>query len=291
MTILHNFFKMVDESAHGPRGGFLYKYCRVETAVKIFKSGGVALDSVKNFNDPFEGRAYPVWPTDDALRQHIRANNPPDKWEEACKKALRRKEKYPDTIPQDVVEWTHTFGVSCFSEIPDNLLMWGHYAHKHQGVCIGFRYGEVRDNFLRESETLAARLSKVEYSDDFPAWKIAADNLVEKAEQAMRVLYTKATCWEYEQEWRIAAFNAAPDKVVFPLKEAFSHVLFGAKSSPEDQVRVFSAIVAGNHDISRLTFQRARMAKREYKLELDPWRPDELPSSGVINPFSDKKED
>ena len=29
-------------------------------------------------------------------------------------------------------------GVSCFSAIHDNLLMWGHYAQGHQGFCLEY---------------------------------------------------------------------------------------------------------------------------------------------------------
>ena len=274
------------ESTRGPGGGFIYKYCRVRTAVQIFQSGGVLLDSAKNFNDPFEGRAAPKWPDDDVLRQHIKATSRPDKWHEVCEEALRRKSEHPDQFPLEVLEEVNKIGVSCFSEIRDNLLMWGHYADKHQGVCIGFRYRGIMDNLvLRFSETeIACVPSKVAYSDEFPVWEIASGN------HGTNVLNTKARCWEYEREWRIASLGAAG--LILPIpREAFSHVIFGAKSSPEGQGRVFSAIVAGNYDITRLTFQRARIAKREYKLELDPWRPDELPSSGVINPFSGKKED
>jgi hypothetical protein len=29
-------------------------------------------------------------------------------------------------------------GVACFSALPDDLLMWAHYADKHRGVCLKF---------------------------------------------------------------------------------------------------------------------------------------------------------
>ena len=31
------------------------------------------------------------------------------------------------------------YGVCCFSECCDNLLMWSHYADKHQGTCLAFK--------------------------------------------------------------------------------------------------------------------------------------------------------
>jgi hypothetical protein len=43
-------------------------------------------------------------------------------------------------------------GLLCFSESWDHLLMWSHYANKHQGICLGF---DVDDKFV----------ARVEYSD------------------------------------------------------------------------------------------------------------------------------
>jgi hypothetical protein len=43
-------------------------------------------------------------------------------------------------------------GLLCFSESWDHLLMWSHYANKHQGICLGF---DVDDKFV----------ARVKYSD------------------------------------------------------------------------------------------------------------------------------
>ena len=254
------------EAAAGPKKGFLYKYCRVDTAVKIFQSCCVLLDSVNNFNDPFEGRAILNWPDDDVLRRHIKATHPQNQWREMYEEAIRRKSKCPDEFAPEAVESINKVGISCFSEIRDNLLMWGHYADKHQGVCIGFRYRKIYDNLIaRFRETgVACMPSKVVYSDKFPVWDIASGN------HGKDVLNSKARCWEYEQEWRIAALDTAGESLSLP-KEAFSHVIFGAKSLDKDQARLFDLITARQYD--DMIFQRAKIADREYKVEIVPWHP------------------
>ena len=262
--------EVVDEVTEGPESGLIYKYCSADTAVKILKSGGVLLNSVEKFNDPFEGRAKPVWPDDNnVLRQYLQKNHP-DKWKEAYENALRRKKEYPNEIPPDTMEMISQIGVSCFSEIRDNLLMWGHYADRHQGVCIGFRYRALLDDIVaRYAETeVACPLSRVNYSDEFPVLELVTGN------NAKIMLYTKARCWEYEREWRICSRGRAKQPLQFP-KEAFSHVIFGAKSSNEDKERVFAATVAGGHNT--VTFLKAKIAKEKYKVEFDSWHPDGLP--------------
>ena len=258
--------------------------------MKILKSCSVLLNSAEKLNDPFEGRAKPVWPDDNnVLRQYIEKIHPnaPDKWEELYQRALERKKKHPDEIPPDAMEMINQIGISCFSEIRDNLLMWGHYADKYQGVCIGFRYRALFNDIVAKylATKVACPLSRVNYSNKFPIFELAVPK------DGKNVLNTKARCWEYEQEWRICSLGKANQLLPFP-KEAFSHVIFGAKSSDKDKERVFSAVVAGSHDIAKLTFLKAKIAKEEYKVEFDRWRPNELPSSGgIINPFSENEED
>ena len=254
----------------GPESGLLYKYCRVETAVKIFQSSGVLLDSVSNFNDPFEGCAIPKWPSDDVLREHIKSHYPESKWREVYASARRRKEQFPNRFPPDAEEEFRKIGISCFSEVSDNLLMWGHYAEKHQGACIGFRYRGIVDNLVfRYLKTKVSCVpTKVMYSDDFPIWQIASGNY------GLHTHNTKASCWAYEQEWRISSLGTAGIILPIPHK-AFSHVIFGAKSSEEGQEKILNAILARGYDGTGLTLKKARLSQREYKLEFDDWRPPE----------------
>ena len=46
-----------------------------------------------------------------------------------------------DLLPK-IKELRNKALVSCFSERNDSILMWGHYADKHKGVCIGYKKPE-----------------------------------------------------------------------------------------------------------------------------------------------------
>ena len=47
---------------------------------------------------------------------------------------LRQNSENADTLYKRALK----HGVCCFSEHPNNILMWSHYAKNHQGICLGF---------------------------------------------------------------------------------------------------------------------------------------------------------
>lgn len=134
-----------------------------------------------------------------------------------------------------------SFGVLSLSEIPDNILMWSHYANNHEGMCLEF------DPRLHPSAF--PRLNPVRYQDVYPyiptffpdvvqlliAKKSAkyeilldtanvlaedlANNAADKSETRQAALsiaswfYVKSAHWSYEREWR--ALNAGPGPVRF----------------------------------------------------------------------------
>ena len=91
-------------------------------------------------------------------------------------------------------------GMICFGKGWGNPVMWAHYADKHRGVCLGFA---VEPSVL----------SKVDYTDT----KIDVELGVHlpngglTAELLNKVILTKSTSWEYEQEWRVLAPLKTPD--------------------------------------------------------------------------------
>ena len=75
-------------------------------------------------------------------------------------------------------------GIICFSKNWKNPLMWGHYAQKHQGICLGF---DVHDNMVKS----------VEYVDSRLPWPDSIDE-----EFMGKMICTKFSHWQYEEECR-----------------------------------------------------------------------------------------
>jgi len=86
------------------------------------------------------------------------------------------------------------------SEKPDNILMWSHYGSSHRGFVVGFEFKEMKDHHFQ----------KVQYCDSLtefdvlPHLKIVEEDYSpENMEAIFKEFSKKASCWEYENEWRI----------------------------------------------------------------------------------------
>jgi len=86
-------------------------------------------------------------------------------------------------------------GLLSLSEIPDNELMWAHYADSHTGFVLGFDEEHPFFNRRRTENDEFYFVRKVRYSDDPPVSLATIDGDA--------LLITKGTSWSYEKEWRM----------------------------------------------------------------------------------------
>lgn len=108
--------------------------------------------------------------------------------------------------------------VLCLCDSGTNLLMWAHYAKGHEGICLQF-------------DTASSPFSsafRVNYSTAYPKVGVTSDS----EDQIRASVLTKASCWEYEREWRVVAYqkkeghwDIAPD--------ALKAVILGMKADPK----------------------------------------------------------
>ena len=111
-------------------------------------------------------------------------------------------------------------GLLCFSKTWTNPLLWGHYADKHRGICLGF---EVSSDFLGKVDYVKERLSKPDILNE---------------EFMKKVLFTKFEHWKYEQEYR----------VYIQLEEEVDENYYADFS---DQIQLKRVIVGSESDVSR----------------------------------------
>ena len=86
-------------------------------------------------------------------------------------------------------------GILSLSEIPDNELMWSHYADSHRGIVLCFDGQHNFFNRRRSENDEFYFVRKVQYSDG-PATSLADID-------GDALLVTKGTQWSYEREWRM----------------------------------------------------------------------------------------
>lgn len=127
------------------------------------------------------------------------------------------------------------FGFLCFSRSYKSPVQWGHYAEKHQGICIGF-------------DIPVAELHSVRYTD----YRLGFDpSMVDSEEKQnewlMGFFVTKHSHWSYEQEERMI--------VNLERLERDSNLYFSSFQAAN--IKVAEVIVGCNSKVSRIDVLRA----------------------------------
>lgn len=83
-----------------------------------------------------------------------------------------------------------TKGLICFSLSWNNPLMWGHYAEKHTGMCLGF---DIPKDMLKS----------VIYSDKLINMSLESPQVYFEEDALDKLMVTKFADWKYEREMRL----------------------------------------------------------------------------------------
>lgn len=152
-------------------------------------------------------------------------------------------------------------GVLCLTEVPDDILMWSHYADGHRGIAFQFDKARLESAF--------GYCRKVDYKNNIIELKDITGT--SPNELANLLLLKKAGRWEYEKEWRIIVdpgFNDIPGCRIYPFpKEALSGVIFGCEMRPEDKYAVNVWLKEGEHQAQ--VYQAIRDIS-SYSVRIDP---------------------
>lgn len=132
-----------------------------------------------------------------------------------------------------------SLGISCFSEDKYNILMWSHYADKHQGFCIGYKEEKIRKSGL------FGRGGLVKYSSVYPQIKPdpTKRNLMD---EIFLKTNTKAKQWSYEKEYRLVTTSfprALQRKIVLPV-EFISEVILGINISDKSKAEILKYTIS-----------------------------------------------
>ncbi len=195
-----------------PEPKILYKYRSLsgdsfKFTHDIFMKNGLYFPHPDQLNDPFDCNLIPYL-KDLTKEQAMNYLNACDskKWESKGMDLNKFKEYImgkPISYLQEYLE-TNPFkairnvGVLSFSERRKDILMWGHYADSHSGICIGFDYYKLLFDF-REKPTPPEQV-KYPRVKEFPKWNPFVDD---KVSQVNKYYLTKAIDWDYEKEWRV----------------------------------------------------------------------------------------
>ena len=271
--------KPEDQAQQLNRPAYFYKYkfidesCQ-EHSERIFTHDELYLSSFTDFNDSFDCTFRPTFEGskyDKAKFAQIAVRNDGGRLK---RKELR--EKVREELPQfddpdfrngvrnSMMREMKKWGICCFSAVRDNILMWSHYANKHQGFCLEFanerndeRFGvELRDDGQYEEPMVSAPL-QVEYSDIYPVANLIHDNV------SKEIFLTKAKEWAYEEEWRLIV----PHQLgtwQFP-SQYLTGVIFGCRMSDEhkEMIREWR-----RHREPAISYYEARESEDSYTVNI-----------------------
>jgi hypothetical protein len=286
-----------------PPGRF-YKYMKASTAKTVLENNSLRWSSPRLFNDPFDlqfdlhlefnsdrvvnrvlqrfvdvytGRAQPAaGSTLDDNAKLLRAMMP-GLGEETIRKENRSAifatiEAIQAGLPKLHDELRAALAplkILCLSEIPDNLLMWAHYAEYHAGAVIELSYVEEG----QYASTWGAA-KPVRYAAEMP--RLAGEGALLRAllgqghlatpEQFQDSVYVKADCWAYEKEWRVLGGwenEKTTEDISFRPKE-LTAIYLGCRMSDADREQT-KAIVGKKYP--HAVIHAGRKSERRFAVE------------------------
>jgi hypothetical protein len=253
----------MSKDANKPKKLFKYE-AFTERSLQNLKAQAIYFGSPKNFNDPYDCGLTPViTPPSDSEVESIRASflNQP-----FSKKAITEFRR-PSTLDlrgiflrqsavviKEAQERFAARGISCFSEVNDELLMWSHYGGKYKGFCLEF------DTSHQPFE----KAIKVKYSTEMPHIDPTSLLLNDDFDTVMDLFSTKSMSWSYEREWRVM-HEEAGIAYHYPT-ECLTGIYFGPEISSE-ALEIICLVLQGQNPHVR--FWKGRRSAVQFKVEFD----------------------
>ena len=282
----------------------LYKYVSAEGAGHILRDGKLRCSSPVLFNDPFDGqieaaREFSKQQVDDYVAKRVMAfavagsQIPPEASEvfkyryEQFKQQLATGKSSEDALkedawsrrltealaepsqPRDPIKWSkiqRDFRVCTFSETPESISMWSHYADHHRGACL---------EFSARPDGLVKCARKVSYIRDLPKFASLEEwgdfllglGELDWSRLVEEYLLRKNPEWAYEREWRILFPKPSSDDLHYyrPFSEAeLTAVYLGIRMRDVDRF-VLQSLCAGKYSTAEI--KRAARSKKQFCIE------------------------
>lgn len=106
---------------------------------------------------------------------------------------------------------------SCFGSTFDSLLMWSHYAEKHQGACIEFEVDENDFKPIKYSNTIPlfplSHMLEIALAERFLDTKLKLNKEDERL--ILEPIFVKSAVWSYEGEYRCVFSKKQLDERIY----------------------------------------------------------------------------
>ena len=202
------------------RTQWLYHFLRTEHALQAIERSRLKISDLDKTNDPYEFLAISF---------------PNREFEKGVLKFQK--------------ELATNYGVICFSETYKNPALWGHYADKFMGMCLGYEF--TRTDKFRKVSYQQNRLPMEQCDDlirllenDIQSRRFIEkfnNNSFQKARnQLLSLMHIKSRNWKYEEEWRAWSRKEHLDgKLYFAELEQFElrEILIGFRCPKQSKIK------------------------------------------------------
>lgn len=203
-------------------------------------------------------------------------------------------EGFPETVdeirPDQLNQLNNLAYMVCLSQDKDNILMWSHYAQKHEGICVEYDFKLLKEDPYNILEHLfpvvykEKRIYKRDISsliDSHTDLSIAVRDGTdycgkECLDDILPMFLIKSNHWEYENEWRI----------IYTLKQMYdidnlelyhqnlhlpciSSVYLGYRIHPEIKKNILEICERNSTDNRKISVFHAKLSKSSYKIEFE----------------------
>ncbi len=243
-----------------------------EGVKRLIKNNEVYFSRANELNDPFEAKTNYVIEPESLIA--LLKKDYPEKSNSEIEKGVEGFFENGENLDQEkrmreeINTRSNKFGIFCMTSIPDSILMWSHYAHGHNGICVGFDLSGKSS----ESKIFSESCKEVNYSKKYP---IISPNINIRNE-GKKIFYTKYLDWEYEHEWRIV-IEEYLGRITLP-NNLIKCIILGDKIEPDyNKEEVISWILEKDY-VPEIKI--ARTDKEKFKIIIEEYRKHEKHGPG-----------
>lgn len=150
---------------------------------------------------------------------------------------------------------------TCFSENPDSMLMWSHYADNHRGMVLRYDFINLDLNLDKHKEVFMG-LNPVLYTEDLVNIK-DYKNFREKISVSTLAAISKSNEWSYENEWRLIIHEESDERGMAVKLIKPSCIILGARVS-----KVHKIMLSLEAKKKEIPIKQIKLDKTKYHLSL-----------------------
>jgi hypothetical protein len=231
----------------------LYKYSSVnDNTIENLERNQLYFNYAKFLNDPYEG-AFDFQIRTKSLAYELLKVFYEHRYEVLIESGESLNILLDHTRFSMMTQFLHKMRLTCFSSSNNSLLMWGHYANSHHGICIEY---DTKDPIFIAAD-------RVRYTNEIPKLKINATSDLNHESltfQFINNMSTKEIHWNYEKEYRL--FDITGTGVYKLMTGSISAVYMGLFCSIEEEKRIREALLNQN-----VRYYRTKLNTTKYKID------------------------